>query len=124
MGEQASSMAGVPNDKLEPTVIPGCAPAKKLFFRLDYMEKRLTLASKAAQGARDRVLLAQKKAALLREASEAAHAAAMAKQAAAQAAAQAAQQQQAAALASVAPPSNVAAPDDQARNAMAWQGLQ
>lgn len=70
--DQASSMAGVPNDKLEPTVIPGCAPARQLFFRLEYMEKRLALASKAACAARDRVILAQKKAQLMREAQEAA----------------------------------------------------
>jgi hypothetical protein len=70
--DQASSMAGVPNDKLEPSVIPGCAPARQLFFRLDYMEKRLAAAAKAAQTARDRVILAQKKAQLMREAQEAA----------------------------------------------------
>jgi len=70
--DQASSMAGVPNDKLEPSVIPNCPPARQLFFRLDYMEKRLTLTAKAAQSAKDRVILAQKKAQLMREASEAA----------------------------------------------------
>jgi len=70
--DQAASMAGVSNDKLEPTVIPGCAPARQLFFRLEYMEKRLALASKAACAARDRVILAQKKAQLMREAQEAA----------------------------------------------------
>lgn len=73
--EQASSMAGVPNDKLEPSVIPGCAPARQLFFRLDYMEKRLQAVTKTAQAARDRVILAQKKADLMRQASEAAAAA-------------------------------------------------
>lgn len=71
--DQASSMAGVPNDKLEPSVIPGCAPARQLFFRLEYFEKRLMLSQKSAHAARDRAFLAQKKAALMREASIAAH---------------------------------------------------
>lgn len=72
--DQASSMAGVPNDKLEPSVIPGCPPARQLFFRLEYMEKRLGAAAKAAEAARNRVILAQKKAELLKEASAQQHA--------------------------------------------------
>lgn len=98
--DQASSMAGVPNDKLEPSVIPNCPPARQLFFRLEYMEKRLALTAKAAQSAKDRAILAQKKAQLMREASEAAmQATMMARQQQLQQ-----QQQQQAAAASVLPP--------------------
>jgi len=71
--DQATSLCGIPNAELEEEARKEATlQSRTLTYKLQYLEKRLTLVAASSKGARDRVILHNKKQQLMREAAMAA----------------------------------------------------